>query len=61
MAQALLQYETIDGEQITAIMEGREPGVPKDWQKPSDSGQGGGTPSLGSKPSAPIGGAATQH
>ncbi|MEP6940035.1 MAG: ATP-dependent zinc metalloprotease FtsH, partial [Rudaea sp.] len=61
MAQALLQYETIDGEQITAIMEGREPGVPKDWQKPTDSGQGGGTPNLGSKPSAPIGGAATQH
>ncbi len=61
MAQALLQYETIDGEQISAIMEGREPGVPKDWQKPSDTGQNGGTPNLGTKPSAPIGGAATQH
>jgi cell division protease FtsH len=39
MAQALLQYETIDREQISAIMEGRTPGPPKDWQKPADSGR----------------------
>ena len=59
MAQTLLQYETIDGEQITAIMEGRTPGPPKDWQKPSDAGSGG-APGVG-KPAAPIGEAATQH
>src|SRR5690349_16592912 len=36
MAKALLQYETIDKDQIAAIMAGREPGPPKDWrdQKP---------------------------
>jgi cell division protease FtsH len=59
MAQTLLEYETIDGEQINAIMEGRKPGPPKDWQKPSDTGPTG-TPNVG-KPAAPIGGAAAQH
>jgi cell division protease FtsH len=59
MANALLQYETIDGEQITAIMEGREPGPPKDWQKPEtgDSGK----PGVGKPAPPPIGGTATQH
>jgi cell division protease FtsH len=59
MASALLQYETIDGEQISAIMEGREPGPPKDWQKSDNST--GGTPNIGSKPATPIGGTAAQH
>ncbi len=31
MAQALLQYETIDAVQIDAIMEGRTPPPPQDW------------------------------
>lgn len=31
MAQLLIKYETIDSGQIDAIMEGREPGEPKDW------------------------------
>ncbi len=31
MAEALLQWETIDAEQIDAIMAGRKPGAPKDW------------------------------
>ncbi|MDR3386452.1 MAG: ATP-dependent zinc metalloprotease FtsH [Rudaea sp.] len=60
MADALLQYETIDVEQISAIMEGRTPGPPKDWQKPTDAGGNSGTPGVG-KPAAPIGGTATQH
>jgi len=60
MAQTLLQYETIDGEQITAIMEGRTPGPPKDWTKPSDSGSSNTTSGVG-KPAAPIGGPAAQH
>ncbi|MBB1089567.1 ATP-dependent metallopeptidase FtsH/Yme1/Tma family protein [Lysobacter sp. SG-8] len=33
MAEALLQYETIDAHQIDEIMAGREPGPPKDWVK----------------------------
>ncbi len=31
MAEALMKYETIDREQIDAIMEGRMPGPPSDW------------------------------
>ena len=34
MAGALLQYETIDRDQIAAIMAGREPDPPKDWRDP---------------------------
>ena len=38
MAEALMQYETIDAEQIDAIMEGRNPNPPSDWSDgPSDS------------------------
>jgi cell division protease FtsH len=59
MAQALLQYETIDGEQITAIMEGREPGPPRDWQKPNDVG--GSTTGTNKPASTPIGGPAATH
>ncbi|MBB1059828.1 ATP-dependent zinc metalloprotease FtsH [Marilutibacter spongiae] len=33
MADALLQYETIDAHQINEIMAGREPGPPQDWVK----------------------------
>jgi cell division protease FtsH len=54
MAEALLQYETIDSDQIDAIMAGREPGPPRDWaseDKPSAPAPG---------PGAPIGGAAPQ-
>ncbi|MEE4185074.1 MAG: ATP-dependent metalloprotease, partial [Gammaproteobacteria bacterium] len=36
MAAALVKYETIDMEQIKAIMEGREPPPPADWT--NDSG-----------------------
>ena len=34
MADALLEWETIDGDQINDIMEGRKPGPPRDWGKP---------------------------
>ena len=33
MAEALLQYETIDAKQIDDIMNGRTPGPPADWAK----------------------------
>ena len=57
MAAALLQYETIDREQIAAIMDGREPGPPKDWQGGNrPRSDGGGTP----RGEAPIGGPAVQ-
>ena len=36
MAKALMKYETIDDVQIKNIMEGREPGVPKDWDDDAD-------------------------
>ena len=48
MAKALLEWETIDREQIDDIMAGREPRPPKDWvprTPPSgSSGGAGGTP-----------------
>ena len=31
MAEALIKYETIDSDQISSIMEGREPGPPAGW------------------------------
>jgi cell division protease FtsH len=57
MAGALLQYETIDREQIAQIMAGREPDPPKDWRDPKPaSGSGTGTP----RGESPIGGPAVQ-
>ena len=59
MAQALLQYETIDREQIAAIMAGRAPDPPKDWQgerKPGAGNGGSGTP----RGESPIGGPVVQ-
>ncbi len=37
MADALMKYETIDSDQIDAIMEGRIPGPPADWTDDDDS------------------------
>jgi cell division protease FtsH len=48
MANALLEYETIDAEQIDDIMKGQAPRPPKDWSMPSRPG--------GSGPSGPTGG-----
>ncbi|MGH6649339.1 ATP-dependent zinc metalloprotease FtsH [Aquabacterium sp.] len=42
MAKALLEWETIDAEQIEDIMSGREPRPPKDWL-PRGTPPGGGT------------------
>jgi cell division protease FtsH len=53
MAEALLQYETIDAEQIDAIMAGRVPGPPKGWD---DVGPKGGDGNV----ATPIGSAAPQ-
>jgi cell division protease FtsH len=53
MAQSLLDWETIDADQIDDIMEGRPPRPPKDWT-PSTVGKSGSNP-----PVAPGGAAAT--
>jgi cell division protease FtsH len=46
MAQALLEWETIDAEQIDDIMAGKPPRPPKDWSTGSSPRppSGGGTP-----------------
>jgi cell division protease FtsH len=49
MAKALLEWETIDAEQIEDILEGREPKPPS-----SKPGSGGSTPSAGAGPSGSI-------
>lgn len=36
MAEALIKYETLDAEQIQAIMEGRKPNPPADFNEPSE-------------------------
>jgi cell division protease FtsH len=53
MAKALLEWETIDTEQLDDIMAGREPRPPKDWtpRTPSSGGGGsGGTPAVTTDP-----------
>ena len=53
MAKALLEWETIDKEQIDDIMAGREPRPPKDWtpRTPSSGGDNGGSPAVQPDPS----------
>ena len=46
MAKALLEWETIDAEQIDDIMEGREPRPPKDWTPPANKPSGGPKPPM---------------
>jgi len=46
MAKALLEWETIDAEQIEDIMKGREPRPPKDWTPPTNRPNGGSNPPL---------------
>ena len=60
MSDALMQYETIDSEQIDDIMEGKAPRPPSGW---SGDDKGTPPPDEGEPESAgnPIGGAATEH
>ncbi|HEX5312308.1 ATP-dependent zinc metalloprotease FtsH [Aquabacterium sp.] len=44
MAKALLEWETIDADQINDIMEGRDPRPPKDWTPPTNRPNGGNKP-----------------
>ena len=60
MAEALMQYETIDANQIEDIMTGHKPRPPKDWR---DQGPGNGTAASGDKEPGDdaIGGPANTH
>lgn len=54
MAKALLEWETIEMEQLDDIMAGREPHPPKGWTPrtpPSGGGSGSGGAAVGSQPS----------
>lgn len=51
MADALMKYETIDADQVKNLMEGKEPGEPKDWQESDDSKDKDGGASVASKDS----------
>jgi cell division protease FtsH len=53
MAKALLEWETIDAEQIEDIMTGKPPRPPKDWTPRNPSvggGDSGGTPAVNTDP-----------
>ncbi|MFC6280550.1 MULTISPECIES: ATP-dependent zinc metalloprotease FtsH [Polaromonas] len=59
MAKALLEWETIDGEQLDDIIAGKEPRPPKDWipRNPSVGGSGGpdgGTPAVSTEPAPTV-------
>ena len=64
MKDALLEYETIDADQIADIMEGRKPRPPADWNS-SDSGSGSTRASARSADTkaadSTIGGPASEH
>nr|WP_199038983.1 ATP-dependent zinc metalloprotease FtsH [Dyella sp. ASV24] len=60
MADALLQYETIDAHQIDDIMAGRVPGPPADWSKNSNTGSTPPPPPPRGDSGAKVGDPATQ-
>lgn len=64
MAEALIKFETIDSEQIDAIMAGKEPGPPSDWMdddgnSPKAAADDGDEPKTDTE--GPIGGPASSH
>jgi len=61
MAKALMKYETIDAEQIKNIMDGRDPGEPKDWNDSDDTESSGGQADGAKDATTPIGGPASEH
>lgn len=64
MKDALMEYETIDQEQINDIMEGRKPRPPADWSDSNNNSSGTAAPQENKqkedKPN-PIGGPAGEH
>lgn len=61
MAETLIKYETIDSVQIDAIMEGREPGPPADWQDPESPSGNETFPGKKKPGKGSIGGPASLH
>ena len=61
MAKALLEWETIDSDQINDIMDGKPPRPPADWDAPEPTSGDGGSSSADEKPDGKIGGPAGQH
>ena len=61
MAEALMQYETIDAEQIDDIMNDREPRPPADWGDSGSSQSGGDDSSSSTDSVGPIGDPAGEH
>ena len=57
MAKALLEWETIDGDQLDDIKAGKPPRPPKDWtpRTPTGGGDGsGGTPAVTAEPATTV-------
>ena len=65
MADALIQFETIDAAQIDDIMAGRKPRAPSDWSNGNRPGGGSQAPvdsaADDGKRAGPIGGPASEH
>lgn len=64
MKDALMEYETIDQEQINDIMEGRKPRPPADWSDSNNNSSGTSAPQEKKQEedkSNPIGGPASEH
>jgi cell division protease FtsH len=64
MTEALMKYETIDSDQIDALMERREVPAPKDWGDLDDDDTGSPMPDKKEKKDSgdgTIGGPAGQH
>jgi cell division protease FtsH len=60
MADALINYETIDEEQLKEIMAGKIPRPPRDWDE-NLSNKPPKVPPAEGAPSGPIGSPAGQH
>src|SRR5574343_352154 len=54
MAKALLDWETIDGDQLDDIMAGKDPRPPKDGVLKAPTSGGGGTPTVGPTPTPTV-------
>jgi len=63
MAKALMMYETIDSTQVQAIMDGKQPSPPADWDDTSEpkSPDGGSASAESDAAAGKIGGPAQEH
>jgi len=61
MSAALMKYETLDSEQIDAVMAGTEPKPPKDWDESNDNTGNGDNEDDKDSNVTPIGGPTNEH